>query len=61
MPKIKVWILIVLMFGFPLQANDEEIIKMLDFLESYELLDDENFDEMVEDQVSQMDGNEDEE
>ena len=49
------------MFGFPLQANDEEIIKMLDFLESYELLDDENFDEMVEDQVSQMDGNEDEE
>lgn len=34
---------------------------MLDFLESYELLDDDNFDEIVEDQVSQMDGNEDEE
>ena len=36
---------------FPSSANDEEIVQFLDFFENMELVEDENFDEIVDDQM----------
>lgn len=43
-----------MLLSFPLVANDDKVIEMMDFLESYEFLDDEDFDNMIAEDDSQI-------
>ena len=50
MKKKLLTLLVIIMLIFPALANDEEIVQFLDFFENMELVEDENFDEIVDDQ-----------
>tara|TARA_Y100000590_G_C14875539_1_gene696813 strand:- start:264 stop:452 length:189 start_codon:yes stop_codon:yes gene_type:complete len=46
--KIK-FLIITLILILPAYANDDEVIEMIDILENYEILKDENFENLIAD------------
>jgi hypothetical protein len=61
MKKKLITMSIVLLLAWPALANDDEIVEFLDFFENMELVEDENFKELVDDKKSELDeDNEDE-
>lgn len=52
--KILTTILFLLLI-WPALANDQEIIEYLDFFENMELVEDENFKELIDDKKSELD------
>jgi hypothetical protein len=50
MKKKLITLLATIILMFPALANDDEIIEYLDFFENMELVEDDNFEEIVDDQ-----------
>lgn len=49
MKKKLITLLATIILMFPVLANDDEIIEYLDFFENMELVEDDNFEEIVDD------------
>jgi hypothetical protein len=60
MKKILPFIILV-MLAWPAVANDDEIVEFLDFFENMELVEDDNYKELIDDDKGQLDSEEDEE
>ena len=58
MKKKLTTLMIVLLLTWPAMANDDEIVEFLDFFENMELVEDENFKELVDDNESELDDDE---
>lgn len=48
-------LILFMMLIWPAIANDQEIVEYLDFFENMELVEDENFKELIDDKKSELD------